>query len=297
MRSTRSTMASSRSTTPIRRGASSSMRVMVSLNRASVASRPLVDLLRSVSVSPRSPSSASTCSTVTSAFSAACVSVLMRCRAGACLRAAVGLVCHGSQYAGCYSVRRGGFVEEPHRGVAADGTRRGHVVGGRAADGGGDRLGLLRAGDHQPHLAGPGDGGQRQGDAPRRRLGGVGDADDQPLGLAGGRGVREQRVDVPFTAHAEQVHVEVRRGRAVGGVGGQHLLVGQRGGVDVVAELAVAGGHRVHVGRRDRRCGPAALRGPACRCARRRRRARSARRPSTGAPSTSRSPRRGRRGA
>jgi hypothetical protein len=78
MRSTLSTMASSRSTTPIKRGANSSMRVMVSLNLARVASSPVIEPLRSVSVSPSSVSSVSTCSTVTSAFSAACVNVLSR---------------------------------------------------------------------------------------------------------------------------------------------------------------------------------------------------------------------------
>ncbi len=54
-----------------------------------------------------------------------------------------------------------------------------------------------------------------------------------------------------LAAHAEQMDVEIRCGFAVVGVGGQHLLVRERRGVQVVAELAIAGGHRVHVGRRD----------------------------------------------
>ena len=62
------------------RGASSSMRVMVSLKRSIVVSRPTVVLSRTVSVSPSSVSMVSTISTVTSAFSAAWVNVLIRCR-------------------------------------------------------------------------------------------------------------------------------------------------------------------------------------------------------------------------
>ena len=49
----------------------------------------------------------------------------------------------------------------------------GTETGCGATDGGGHRVGLAAAGDHQPDLAGTLNGGQRQGDSLRRRLGGV----------------------------------------------------------------------------------------------------------------------------
>ncbi|EID11461.1 hypothetical protein MPHLEI_19469 [Mycolicibacterium phlei RIVM601174] len=71
-------MPSIRSTTAASRGASSLTWLMVSLNRSRVASRLAADRLRSSRVAPRPSRRASTCSTVTSALSAACASFLIR---------------------------------------------------------------------------------------------------------------------------------------------------------------------------------------------------------------------------
>ena len=55
----------------------------------------------------------------------------------------------------------------------------------------------------------------------------------------------------PSGPDAEQVNVEIRCGIARLGIRGQDLLVGQRGGGQVVAEFAVGGRHGVHVAGRD----------------------------------------------
>jgi hypothetical protein len=56
---------------------------------------------------------------------------------------------------------------------------------------------------------------------------------------------------VALAAHAQQVHIEVRCGLAVVGVGGQHLLVVACRCVQVVAEFAATGRHRMDVVDRD----------------------------------------------
>ena len=78
MRSTLATIPYMRSTTAMSRGASSLMLLIVSLNRSRVASRLPVELFKSTSVSLKPSKMVSTCSTVTSAFSAACASFLIR---------------------------------------------------------------------------------------------------------------------------------------------------------------------------------------------------------------------------
>src|SRR6476660_7528055 len=97
MRSTRATMPSIRSTTAVNRGASSLIWLIVSLNRSSVASRLPVELLRSTRVSLNPSKMASTCSTVTSALSAARASLRIR---SVPVRAPglAAVVCHDGHY-------------------------------------------------------------------------------------------------------------------------------------------------------------------------------------------------------
>ena len=54
-----------------------------------------------------------------------------------------------------------------------------------------------------------------------------------------------------FAAHAEQVHIEDRRRLPGVGECGQGVGVGRRGGIEIGAEFAVVGRHRVDVASRD----------------------------------------------
>ena len=249
MRSTRSTMASSRSTTPISRGASSSIRVMVSLNRTRVASRPLVELLRSVSVSLEVPEHGIDLLHRDVGVERSLGQRLDPFAPGAG-RARPSPCQPWSQCATATALpRRLRRAATPWPRVRPPPPRARRRPPRRRLRR--HRVRLFRAGDHQPHLARALHCGQCQRDPPWRRLGGVGDADHQACRLPHRGGVREQRVDVALRRPCRAVHVEIRCGCAIVGVGGQHLLVGERRGVDVVAELAVAGRHRVHVGSRD----------------------------------------------
>src|ERR1700757_5194394 len=173
----------------------------------------------------------STCSTVLSAFNAAWVRVLIRLRSGP-LRTVLSAMtviitptepgktsAHPRRLAG--ELGRGRLVEQPQRGLEADSPGGRYRDRWRATGGSGRRLGLPRAGNHQPDLTGSLNGRQCQGDSLWRRFGGVVDCDDHAGGLQDGRGVGKQGVDMALGTHPQQVDIEIRYRLPGCGVGRQ----------------------------------------------------------------------------